>query len=87
MMAEDSQATATKTGIDARVVSFSSYGGPETMLIHTTRLHPGPKDLTIKVVACSLNPVDYKRRAGDIKPMRQEPSFPAGLGYDASGTS
>lgn len=44
---------------------------------------PGPKDILIAVKASSVNPIDYKLRAGVLPPLC--PSFPAILHGDFSG--
>ena len=50
---------------------------------------PVPKDneILIKVVASSVNPIDYVRREGFMKLVTNEkPDWPAGMGLDCSGT-
>lgn len=60
-----------------------SFGGPENIeLAEMPKPVPGPKQVLIRVVAASVNPVDYK--------IRQNGSWagvpmPAILGYDAAG--
>ncbi|MBP1988247.1 NADPH2:quinone reductase [Halolamina salifodinae] len=44
---------------------------------------PAPGEIRVEVVASSVNPVDYKIRAGHIDPFA--PDFPATLGCDISG--
>jgi NADPH:quinone reductase-like Zn-dependent oxidoreductase len=45
----------------------------------------GDHAVRIKVHAASLNPIDYKRRNGDLKAIKAEKKFPVVLGYDAAG--
>lgn len=46
----------------------------------------GDHAVRIKVHAASINPIDYKRRNGEMKAIRAEKRFPVILGYDCSGT-
>jgi NADPH:quinone reductase-like Zn-dependent oxidoreductase len=36
-------------------------------------------------IACSFNPIDYKRRNGDMKSIAPERAWPVVTGYDAAG--
>ena len=62
------------------------YGGPEVLSLEE-RPAPevGPRDVLIDVVAASLNPIDYKLRAGKVKLVIRRP-MPIGLGCDVAGT-
>jgi NADPH2:quinone reductase len=59
------------------------FGGPERFEIaDVARPVPGPKQVLVRVVAASVNPVDYKiRKAGAWASV----PMPAILGYDAAG--
>ena len=63
---------------------IEEYGGPEAFT-ETQQPVPEPDagEIRVEVVASSVNPVDYKIRAGHIDPFA--PEFPATLGCDVSG--
>jgi NADPH:quinone reductase-like Zn-dependent oxidoreductase len=67
-------------------VVVHQYGGPEVLKFED---YPdpvaGPGDVLVRVAAASVNPIDYKRRAGltkDFYPMQ----FPSLIGVDMAGT-
>lgn len=61
------------------------YGEPDELRIaEVPRPRPGLRDLLIRVVATSVNPVDSKQRLGTQK-MIVRKEFPAILGMDLSG--
>jgi NADPH:quinone reductase-like Zn-dependent oxidoreductase len=69
-----------------RAVVVHEYGGPEVLKFEE---YPDPVaghgEVLVRVAAASVNPVDYKRRAGltkDFYPMH----FPGLIGVDVSGT-
>ncbi len=69
-----------------RAIRIHQYGGPEVLAqVETGRPAPGPNELLIKVEAASVNPFDWKVRAGFFKEMIPL-TFPATLGWDVSGT-
>lgn len=61
------------------------YGGPAVMRL-CDRPPPvvGPRDVRIAVRAASLNPIDWKLRAGKARPVLK-PRFPQILGCDVAG--
>ena len=69
-----------------RAIRIHQYGGPEVLAqVEMQRPAPGANEVLIKVKAASVNPIDWKLRAGymkDIFPL----TFPATLGLDVSGT-
>ena len=69
-----------------KAIRIHQYGGPEVLAqVEMQRPTPGPSEVLIKVQAASVNPVDWKLRAGlvkDIFPL----TFPSTLGWDVSGT-
>lgn len=69
-----------------KAVRIHQYGGPEVLAhVEMKRPTPGPNEVLINVQAASVNPVDWKLRAGymkDVFPL----TFPATLGWDVSGT-
>ncbi len=68
-----------------KAVQIESFGGPEMLRIQDVD-RPQPKDdeVLIQVRAASVNPVDYKIRAGRYPPVKEE-SLPKVLGRDISG--
>ena len=67
-------------------VLIRRFGGPEVVEIAEVPVpEPGAGELLVKVEAASLNPVDYKIRAGRY-PLVGEHGLPYVLGRDFSGT-
>ena len=68
-----------------RAVQFHEYGDPEVLRIdEVPEPHAGPGEVRIKVSAASVNPFDWKLRAGYMsggKPLAE----PHRLGLDGSG--
>src|SRR6202042_2525853 len=69
-----------------KAVFVHQYGGPEVLKFEE---FPGPVagagEVLVRVAATSVNPIDYKRRAGltkDFYPLK----FPGLIGIDMSGT-
>jgi NADPH:quinone reductase-like Zn-dependent oxidoreductase len=69
-----------------KAVCIHSFGGPEVLKLESVDV-PQPKDdeVLIKVHAASVNPVDYKIRAGTYPPVKEQ-QLPKILGRDVSGT-
>lgn len=69
-----------------KAVVVHKYGGPEVLKFEDyPDPVPGPGEVLVRVAASSVNPIDYKRRAGltqDFYPMK----FPGLIGVDVSGT-
>jgi NADPH:quinone reductase-like Zn-dependent oxidoreductase len=68
-----------------KAIRIHNYGGPEVLRYEDTpRPTPGPGELLIKVHAASVNPIDWKIRAGYMKDIfpHKLPFIP---GWDASG--
>src|SRR6202142_3063228 len=69
-----------------KAVVVHQYGGPEVLKYEDyPDPVPGPGDVLVRVAATSVNPIDYKRRAGltkDFYPMQ----FPSLIGVDIAGT-
>jgi NADPH:quinone reductase-like Zn-dependent oxidoreductase len=68
-----------------KAVVIRAYGGPDVLKLEE-RPDPiaGPGDVLVRVAAASVNPFDWKLRAGaykDVFPL----AFPAILGVDVSG--
>jgi NADPH2:quinone reductase len=66
-----------------KAMVITKFGGPDVFEARDVPTpEPGPNELLVKIVATSINPVDYKvRKAGSWAGV--EP--PAIIGYDASG--
>ncbi|HEX9811467.1 MAG TPA: NADP-dependent oxidoreductase [Burkholderiales bacterium] len=61
------------------------YGGPEVLDLGEQPVpSPGPDDLQVEVRAASVNPIDFKTRAGETKVVLSY-KFPLILGNDLSG--
>src|SRR5579862_2160957 len=69
-----------------KAVVVHHYGGPEVLKFEDyPDPVPGPGEVLVRVAAASVNPIDYKRRAGltkDFYPLK----FPGLIGVDLSGT-
>lgn len=68
-----------------RALVIHRYGGPDVLVLETLREPiPGPRDLLIEVHAASLNPIDFKIRAGKLHQVERY-RFPVQLGCDVAG--
>jgi NADPH:quinone reductase-like Zn-dependent oxidoreductase len=69
-----------------KAVVVHQYGGPEVLKFEDySDPAPGPGEVLVRVAATSVNPIDYKRRAGltkDFYPIQ----FPGLMGVDIAGT-
>jgi len=69
-----------------KAVVVHQYGGPEVLKFEDyPDPVPGSGEVLVRVAATSVNPIDYKRRAGltkDFYPM----TFPSLIGVDIAGT-
>jgi NADPH:quinone reductase-like Zn-dependent oxidoreductase len=69
-----------------KAIVVHQYGGPEVLKFEQyPDPVPGSGEVLVRVAATSVNPIDYKRRAGltkDFYPMR----FPSLIGIDIAGT-
>src|SRR5258706_12936828 len=67
-----------------KAIRIHQYGGPEVLAqVEMQRPAPGANEVLIKVHAASVNPVDWKMRAGYMKDFLPL-SLPATLGSDVS---
>ncbi len=70
-----------------KAIVVHQYGGPEVLKLEEyPDPVPGQGEVLVRVAASSVNPIDYKRRAGltkDFYPMK----FPGLIGVDISGTA
>lgn len=68
-----------------KAVRFHDYGGPEVLIYEDVpKPEPGAGEVLVKVHATSVNPIDWKIRAGHMKGFRDYP-LPLILGCDVSG--
>ncbi len=69
-----------------KAIVVRQYGGPEVLRFEEyPDPVPGPGEVLVRVAASSVNPLDYKRRAGlkkDYYPIK----FPGLIGTDIAGT-
>jgi NADPH:quinone reductase-like Zn-dependent oxidoreductase len=69
-----------------KAIVVHQYGGPEVLKFEEyPDPVPGPGEVLVRVAASSVNPIDYKRRAGltkDFYPL----TFPGLIGVDVAGT-
>src|SRR5271165_3674401 len=69
-----------------KAIVVHQYGGPEVLKFEDyPDPAPGPGEVLVRVAAASVNPIDYKRRAGltkDFYPLH----FPGLIGVDMAGT-
>jgi NADPH:quinone reductase-like Zn-dependent oxidoreductase len=72
--------------MNMKAIVVHEYGGPEVLKFEDyPDPVPGPGEVLVRVAATSVNPIDYKRRAGltkDFYPM----TFPGLIGVDIAGT-
>src|SRR3984885_534119 len=72
--------------MNMKAIRIHQYGGPEVLAqVEMQRPTPGPDEVLIQVHAASVNPIDWKLRAGHVKEVFPL-TFPATLGWDVSGT-
>lgn len=68
-----------------KAVRFHAYGAPEVLVYEDVpKPEPATGEVLIKVHATSVNPIDWKVRAGHLRGFREYP-LPFILGWDVSG--
>ena len=68
-----------------RAVRYHEYGGVETLVVEQVpEPHPGPGEIRIRVLAASVNPIDWKLRSGAGRKLLPI-NLPAIPGRDAVG--
>jgi alcohol dehydrogenase len=68
-----------------KAFAVDRYGGPDRLTLRELdEPVPGPSDLLVEIRAASVNPVDFKIRAGGVKVLVKD-RFPLVLGCDCSG--
>jgi NADPH:quinone reductase-like Zn-dependent oxidoreductase len=66
-----------------KAVRIHQFGGPETLKVEElARPEPQPDEVLVRIIAASVNPVDYKIRNGGLLP---EKDLPMTLGRDLAG--
>ena len=69
-----------------QAIQYSKYGGPEVLeLVERPNPEPGPGQVLVEIHSASVNPIDWKLRAGQLK-LIHPLSLPAIPGYDLAGT-
>lgn len=70
---------------ETKTLFYRKFGGPEVVELGPLPVYDLADDeVLIKVHAASFNPIDYKRRKGDLRALSSE-TFPVRLGYDCAG--
>jgi NADPH:quinone reductase-like Zn-dependent oxidoreductase len=70
---------------EMQAIRIHEFGGPNVLLHENVeRPQPGADEVLVKVIAASVNPVDYKTREGRF-PVVKEEDLPITLGRDLSG--
>lgn len=86
MVTETTETNNESEKMIMKAIRIHQYGGPEVLAqVEMERPTPGPDEVLIKVHAASVNPVDWKLRAGYMKEFLPL-TLPATLGSDVSGT-
>jgi NADPH:quinone reductase-like Zn-dependent oxidoreductase len=68
-----------------RAAVLDGYGGSERLVIREVEApRPGPGEVLVKVAATSVNPIDWKIRAGHMRFVKRA-RFPVILGFDMAG--
>ncbi len=67
-------------------VRLHAFGGPEVLRVEPVPIPQAQDDeALVRVAAASINPVDYKTRAGEFPPVSED-KLPVVLGRDLAGT-
>ena len=66
-------------------IEYYRYGGPQELhLTNVAKTEPAGDQIRVRVRAATVNPVDWKIRAGVLKMMTGS-KFPRGMGQDFAG--
>jgi NADPH:quinone reductase-like Zn-dependent oxidoreductase len=75
----------SESSTDMLAVEFDAYGGPEVLKLRRRAApKPGPGEVSIRVRAVSMNPVDWKIRSGMLQKFFSV-TFPVVTGRDGAG--
>jgi NADPH:quinone reductase-like Zn-dependent oxidoreductase len=75
----------TRQGGKMKAIVLKGYGGVEQLEMRDIpEPQPGPGEVRVKVVAASVNPIDWKLRSGDARKIMPL-EFPTVLGRDVAG--
>jgi NADPH:quinone reductase-like Zn-dependent oxidoreductase len=70
---------------EMRAVTYRAYGGPEKLqLVDLPKPAPGPGEVLVRVLASSVNPVDWKIASGKFR-LIMPAKFPRVPGFDLAG--
>ncbi len=70
----------------SRAVIFESFGEPEVLeLKEVSEPHPGPGEVRVRVMAASLNPMDWKILSSADLAAAFKVTLPSGFGHDLAG--
>ncbi len=68
-----------------RAMIYRTYGGPERLeLVDIGRPSPGPGQVLVRVIASSVNPVDWKLASGRLR-LFMPVKLPRVPGFDVAG--
>ena len=68
-----------------RAMMYRAYGGPERLeLVDIPRPSPGPGQVLVRVIASSVNPVDWKLASGRLR-LFMPVKLPLVPGFDVAG--
>jgi len=68
-----------------RAMIYRTYGGPEQLeMTDIPRPSPGPGQVLVRVIASSVNPIDWKRASGKMR-LIMPVKFPTVPGFDIAG--
>ncbi len=68
-----------------RAMIYRAYGGPERLeLVDIPRPSPGPGQVLVRVIASSVNPVDWKLASGKLR-LFMPVNLPLVPGFDVAG--
>jgi NADPH:quinone reductase-like Zn-dependent oxidoreductase len=71
---------------DMKAMIVRRFGGPDVLQLETVeRPTPGDREVLVRVSATSVNPIDFKTRAGGLRQIVDESKLPIILGRDVSG--
>jgi NADPH:quinone reductase-like Zn-dependent oxidoreductase len=69
-----------------KAMQIDRFGGPEELKLRDAPIpQPGPGQVLIKTAYASINPADWKSRAGLLPHMSMFYTFPITIGFDCSG--